>query len=713
MPQPATHAQFPAAVSVAVEQVTLPGREAPTAVVRLDSTQPGGLIIWSSAALADLQAALAGIDQSAVEAVVVVGNARSFGVGANLEEIRHAQESGDAEAFIAAGYHAFGVLAELTVPTFSVITGQALGGGLELALHTDHRIGNAAGGPLGLPECRLGFFPGWGGVHLLPHLIGPEAAINMVTFDSLKGRFVKPAQALELGLLDVVLDASPKQEGWEDAWQRAVVEILNDDDAQDSGVGALSADELAAWQKAIESARTKAHKIWRGAAPAPLAALDLMEAAATQTRLENGQAAIASFNDLVTGEIARASLRTFRLVDSRSRKTPDRPEAPGRGVRKVAVVGAGLMARQLAALFAQSLKVPVVLTDIDQQRLDEGVQWVADKFAQQAERGRMSSADAETLGQLVTGAREDADLADVDFLIEATPEEMSIKTAVLSHWATVVAQDAVLATNTSSLSVTEMAQSVPNPERFVGFHVFNPVDSTPLLEIITTEHTGDTALATAFDLATAMRRTAVRVADAPGFVVNRLLLRMFDPVLEALDAGMDPKEADHALDPLGLPMTPLQLLDFVGPAVLLHVGERMHQAYPQRFHVSPWMRAVVDAGLTHVLPPRGNATSETYLVPAVEQLRRNTVESASASARADGDPAPGHAVSQVELLQAVEYALAEEIGIMLDEGVVARPEDIDVCMVLGANWPLYLGGITPYLDRVGASERIRGRRFNA
>lgn len=711
MPQPATTAQFPSAVSVVVEHTTLPGRQRPTAVVQLDSTQPGALIIWSSAALEDLKTALTGIDQAAVEAIVVQGNARSFGAGANLEEIRHAQETGDAEAFIAAGHDVFGVLAEATVPTFAVITGQALGGGLELALHADHRIGHVSGGPLGLPECRLGFFPGWGGVHLLPHLIGAKPAIDMVTFASLKGRFVKPAQAQELGLLDVVLDVSPQQDGWRQAWQQAVVEILDADQAGAHEATASRGETTDQWHEAIADARLKAQKVWRGAAPAPLAALELMDAAATQTRVESGQAAIASFNDLVTGDIARASLRTFRLVDSRARKTPDKPDAPGREIKKVAVVGAGLMARQLAALFVGSLKVPVVLTDVNEQRLSEGVQWVADKFAKQAERGRMSSIDAEALAELVTGVREDAELADVDFLIEATPEDMSIKTAVLSHWASIVAPDAVLATNTSSLSVTDMAQSVPNPQRFVGFHVFNPVDSTPLLEIITTEHTDDTALSTAFDLATAMKRTAVRVADAPGFVVNRLLLRMFDPVLQALDAGMDPITADHALDPLGLPMTPLQLLDFVGPAVLLHVGERMHQAYPHRFHVSPWMKAVVDAGLTQVLPPRGESFGESYLVPQVETLRREAVAAAGDPAAIDDEWAALRRSEQ--LLHAVEDALAEEIGIMLDEGVVARAEDIDVCMVLGANWPFYLGGITPYLDRVGASERVTGQRFNA
>lgn len=695
--------QFPSTVGVTVTEVQLPGRSRSTAVVSLESVPSGGLILWSSAALSDLRYALESIDQDAVEAIVVIGNQRSFGAGANLEEIRHGQKSGSAEAYISAGHEVFGILAEASVPTFSVITGQALGGGLELALHTGYRIGNPKGAPLGLPECRLGFFPGWGGVHLLPHLIGVQPAIQAITFDSMKGRFLRPKEALELGLLDTLLETTPGQEGWESAWQAAVVEILEtigEGRPRRPGESTLDAQQIRQWHACVEEARVKADRVWRGAAPAPLAALELIDSAAEDIRVDNGKTALESFGDLVTGEIAQAALRTFRLVDSRSRKAADRPAEPGREIKKVAVVGAGLMARQLAALFAQSLQVPVVLTDIDDARLAEGVSWVAQKFEAQAQRGRLQPEQARELSALVTAAASGADLADVDFLIEATPEEMKIKKAVLSHWASVVDREAVLATNTSSLSVTEMAEAIPNPGRFVGFHVFNPVDSTPLLEIITTTHTDDVALSTAFDLAKAMGRTAVRVADAPGFVVNRLLLRMFDPVLQAIDDGMEPQQADHALDPLGLPMTPFQLLDFVGPAVLRHVGQRMHEAYPQRFHVSAWMNAVVEAGLTNVLPPRGES-SDTYLTAAAEELRVEHV-------------APdGGAVDQSTLQRTMEEAMAEEIRIMVTDRVVARAEDVDLCMVLGANWPLYLGGITPHLDRIGAAERVNGSRFDA
>lgn len=730
--------RFPSAVRITVDSEVLPGRTRPSAIVRLDSSPAGGLIVWGSEALEQLAQALRGIDETAVEAIVVIGSERSFGAGADLDEIRAAQLSGDAADYIAAGHETFGILAEASVPTFSVLTGQALGGGLELALHTDHRIGHERGGPLGLPECRLGIFPGWGGVYLLPHLIGPRAAIRIAVFDSMKGRHLRPRDAAELGLLDTVLAVSPGSADWEEAWQRTVAEILADvtgwEHRRPGGSAEASTDGASEqeWTEAVAQGRAKAQALWRGAAPAPLAALELIDAARGQSRTRSGELAIASFADLAAGDVARASLRTYRLVDSRSRRPAGRPEAPGRAVRKVAVIGAGLMARQLAALFARSLEVPVVLTDVDGQRLTEGVAWVADRFQDQVGKGRLSEHEAQRLAALVTGSQDDADLADADFLIEATPEQMAVKTAVLSKWSSVLGPEAVIATNTSSLSVTQMAGSVTHPERFLGFHVFNPVDATPLLEIITTGSTSDASISSAFDLAAAMRRTPVRAADAPGFVVNRLLLRLFDPVLAAIESGADPAAADHALDPMGLPMTPLQLLDFVGPAVLRHVAGRMHTAYPQRFHDSPWLAALEREGVTRTLSEGASGDgkqdrSQDYLGESAERLRLEVVSAGAQGEAGDRAAADGHGQHGGEdarggpeaaedgadaLLRQVQDALAVEIAEMLEEGVIASAEDVDVCMVLGANWPLHLGGITPYLDRTGASERTVGRRFD-
>ncbi len=702
-------ASFPSTVTVRVEHPVLPGRHRPVALVRLDSTTPGGLIIWGSEALRGFREAVGAIDQSAVEAIVVTGNERSFGAGANLKEIRSAQLGGDSDRYVGLGHEAFGLLADATVPTFSLVTGQALGGGLELALHTDHRVAHRRTGPLGLPECRLGFFPGWGGVHLLPHLIGPAAALRIIVFDSMRGKHLKAPEALELGLVDAVLDAAPGTEDWEAGWQQWVAGRLGALEAGESRrrAGTPGGTGEREWADAVARARDRAERTWHGATPAPLVAVDLVADARTESRTENGGKAVRAFAELVRGDVAKASLYAFELVSTRSRRAADVPDAEPRPLRKAAVIGAGLMAGQLASLIAGGARIPVVMTDLDDDRLTAGVQRTRDRFAAQAAKGRITAEQAEQLSALVTGATRPEDLADADFVIEAVFEDLEVKKAVLAQWEKLVRPDAVLATNTSSLSVTAMARDLAHPERVVGFHVFNPVEVTPLLEIVAGERTGDVALATAFGLAATLRRTAVRVQDAPGFVVNRVLTRLFDVVVRAVDAGTDVREADHAPDPLGLPMTPLQLLDFVGPAVQHHVGETMRRAYPDRFAGSPWLDAVVGAGLTHVLPTEQEPATgaDGYLAAGAAALLERT--RAAHPERAAG--APGSAAG---LLARIQDALAEEIAAMLREGVVAGPEDVDLCMVLGANYPFHLGGITPYLDRVGAAERVTGRRFH-
>ena len=691
---------FPSTVTIDVTRPVLPGRERPIALVSLGSTEPNGLVIWGSEAMRELRRELSAIDTSQVEAVVVTGNEKSFGAGANLKEIRAAQFDGGSEDYVGSGHEAFGVLAEMPVPTFSLITGVALGGGLELALHTDYRLATSGKEPMGLPECRLGFFPGWGGVYLLPHLVGAEAALNIIVTDSMRGRNLKPAKAAEIGLVDAVLDAAPGTDEWETAWQRWVVEAL-----EGKHQPRRADDDEQTWQAAVDKAAAKAHAAWHGAAPGPVAAIDLVGRARTDTRQANGAAAVQLFSSIVQSDAARASLYAFELVSARSKQAANVPDATVRPIKKAAVIGAGLMAGQLASLLAQGARVPVVMTDLDDERLATGVQRTRDRFTAQAEKGRMSVEQAEQLGSLISGAESPQDLADADFVIEAVFEELEVKRQVFAQWEPVIRENAILATNTSSLPVTAMGRDLKHPERLVGFHVFNPVEVTPLLEIISAQQTDDPTLATAFDLAAKLRRIAVRVEDAPSFVVNRVLTRMFDEIGRAMDAGGDPETVDHALDAMGLPMTPLQLLDFVGPAVLVHITHTMHNAYPDRFTLSPWLDAVADAGLRNTLPARGE-TSETYLSTGAHEALERTRQENGVTAQT-GDGADG------ELLTRVQDALADEIGHMLDEGVVATARDVDLCMILGANYPFHLGGITPYLDRCGAAERVRGQRFDA
>jgi 3-hydroxyacyl-CoA dehydrogenase len=232
-----------------------------------------------------------------------------------------------------------------------------------------------------------------------------------------------------------------------------------------------------------------------------------------------------------------------------------------------------------------------------------------------------------------------------------------------------------------------MASDVAHPERVVGLHFFNPVALMPLLEIVRAQHTDDATLATAFAVGKQLRKSCVLVKDAPAFVVNRLLTRFQGVVLGAIDAGTPLAAADAAFDPLGLPMRPLALLQLVGPAVAHHVGGVLHQAFPGRFAVSENLRRIAESGEPLLVYDKPN--------PALEGLLQ-----------VGSDPMTAEQVREKALA-----ALAEEIRLMLDEGVVAEAQDIDLCLILGAGWPFHLGGITPYLDRAGVSERVTGRRF--
>jgi 3-hydroxyacyl-CoA dehydrogenase len=327
--------------------------------------------------------------------------------------------------------------------------------------------------------------------------------------------------------------------------------------------------------------------------------------------------------------------------------------------------------------------------------VDKGVGYVHDEIGKLLGKKRISPDEANRLTALVSGSLDKAAFADADFVIEAVFEELSVKQQVFAEVEEYVSAECVLATNTSSLPVTEMAAKLRHPERVVGFHFFNPVAVLPLLEIVRGERTDDATLATAFAVGKQLRKSSVLVRDAPAFVVNRLLTRFLGEVVASVDQGTPFEVADRALEPLGLPMSPLVLLQLVGPAVALHVAETMHGAFGDRFGVSENMRRFVEAGKTAVWTwdEQGNQRVD----PEVADLWQR------------GD----HPLTEDEVRERALNALAEEIRLMLDEGVVAEAQDIDLCLLLGAGWPFWLGGITPYLDRAGVSERVNGKPFLA
>jgi 3-hydroxyacyl-CoA dehydrogenase len=421
---------------------------------------------------------------------------------------------------------------------------------------------------------------------------------------------------------------------------------------------ALDVADLTATSDVVARARAQLDDSLHGAAPAPYRALDLIEGAQAWTIEEGYRAEEEALADLLFTPQAKASLYAFDLVERRARRGAGRPSAEPRDVSKIGIAGAGLMATQLATLFLRRLRVPVVLRDLDQEIVDRALDTIRDELADAAARGRLDHEQAVSLAALASGTASYDGFEDCDLVIEAVFEELDVKRQVFGELEGAVKAECVLATNTSALSVTAMGENLEHPERLVGMHFFNPVPLMPLVELIRTPETDDDALATAWAVTDRLRKRPVLVHDAPGFVVNRLLTRMMIVVLESVERGSSVEEADEAVLSLGLPMAPSVLLQMVGEQVATHVRETLQAAYPDRFAIN----------------------------------------------------ADGPARSVEEIREAVLDALADEVGHVLEEGVVDSPKDVDTALILGAGFPFFMGGLTPYLREHGYSFELSARQ---
>ncbi|MFJ1577171.1 3-hydroxyacyl-CoA dehydrogenase NAD-binding domain-containing protein [Streptomyces sp. NPDC088182] len=656
----------------------------------LDHTKP---TTFGPQSLANLNAAIDQVEKEAADGTVVgvgiTGKPFIFAVGADLKGVELLGRHEDALAIGKGGHEVFKRIAALAVPTFAYYNGAAMGGGVEIGLHCQYRTVSAALPAFSLPEVFLGLVPGWGGCTLLPNLIGADRAVSVVIENSLnQNKQLKGVQVHELGIADAIFDGADFLEQ-SLIWTASVLK-------GELAVVRPEVDRGEAWDRAVERGRQIADSKVHGAAPAAYRALDIIAAVKDGDLQAGFDAEDRALADLIMGGELRSGIYAFNLVQRRAKRPAGAPDKSlARPVTKVGVVGAGLMASQLALLFLRRLEVPVVLTDIDQERVDKGVGYVHGEIDKLLLKSRINLDKANRLKGLVSGVLDKAEgFSDADFIIEAVFEEMGVKQKVFAEVEAVAPAHAILATNTSSLSVSEMASKLKHPERVVGFHFFNPVAILPLLEIVRGERTDDASLATAFGVAKKLKKSAVLVKDAPAFVVNRILTRFMGEIQNVIDEGTPVAVAERAVEPLGLPMSPLVLLELVGPAIGLHVSETLHGAFPDRFTVSGNLAAVVKAG------KRGfyvYDSGKPELDPEVTALLQQ------------GDVV----LTEEQTRDRVLDAVAQEIGLMLDEGVVAEAQDIDLCLLTGAGWPFHLGGITPYLDREGVSERVNGKRFLA
>ncbi len=663
-----------------VQDVTLPGGAGVLALITLDNghdhTKPN---TFGPGTLAGLQEVLSTLRSRAeageIAAVGITGKPFIFAVGADLTGVPHVTRREDAKAIAQAGHAAFAAIMDLPVPTFGFVNGAAMGGGVEIALACDYRTISASVPAIALPECFLGLVPGWGGCYLLPRLIGTQKALQVIIENPLNtNKMLTGPAAYKLGMADVIFEPADFLEE-SLTWAAGVV------------TGEISVErpevntDEQAWNAPLDMAKALVDVKTGGKSPAPYRALELMRAARTADRTTAFAAEDEALADLLMGGELRAGLYAFDLVQKRAKRPAGAPDKSlARPVTKVGVVGAGLMASQLALLLAQRLEVPVVMTDLDQARVDKGLEYVRGQLAERAAKGRMSADAVNRFTALITGSTDKAGMVDADLVIEAVFEEMSVKKQVFAELEAVVSPECILATNTSSLSITEMAAELAHPERVVGLHFFNPVAVMPLLEVIRGEQTDDATVATAFAVGKSLKKTTILAKDSASFIVNRILGRFMGEYSRIVDEGTPTVVADQGVAGLA-PMPPYVLLGLVGPAIALHNTQTLNRAFGERFYVSPSLVKLVEAGKA--------AYDPALQIPA-ESPTELTAE---------------------QVHDRVLSAITEEVGFMLDEGVVQAPMDIDLAMITGAGFQFWNGGIIPLLDREGYSERVLGRRI--
>lgn len=627
-----------------------------------------------------------------IHAVATTGKPWILAAGADLSKVAEITDPAIGKLMAQLGHFALGRQAELGVPSFVFVNGLALGGGLEVALNADYRTVDSSAAALALPEVFLGLIPGWGGAYLLPNLIGIENALKVVIENPLKqNRTLKAKDALELGIVDVMFGPARFLEQsllWADGVLTGKIKVKRKNEP-----GKI--ERTVKWDAAVGIAEKMLRKRIGNVPRSPYAALELLKAAKSGSKEAGFEREDDMLAELISSDQLQASIYAFNLVQKRAKKPAGAPDPKlAKPITKVGVLGAGYMASQIATLFVRRLQVPVVITDLDQAHVDTAIERIRGEFVALREKGRISSDECNQLCALVSGTVNKADFADCDWVIEAVFEELEVKQTVFGQVEPFLAEDAILATNTSSLSVAEIGAKLAHPERLVGFHFFTPVAVMPLVEVIRTKPTNEQSLSTAMVVAKKLRKNAVITADTPGFVVNRLLAVLLGEAMRAVDEGTDFATVDEAMAPLGLPMSPSVLLDLVGLKVGAHVLDTHHRAFPDRFYRSENLYKLAEYGKLLEKDDKGN-------VKGFDKGAMKIV---------DGGKNPQTAEA---ILLKLQNALADETHRMLvDDHVVSAPEDIDLCLILGAGFPFQMGGLTPYLDRVGASQRAFGDTFH-
>ena len=633
--------------------------------------------------------------EARVRAVVIRGKSASFIAGADIDVIGRTEDPTLAEAQIRMGQAIFSEITTLPVPTVAAVHGVCVGGGVEMALACDHRVlSDSDRTTLSLPEVQLGILPAWGGTTRLPRLIGLQAALDML----LTGKKVRPSKANRIGLASAVVPAPI----FHDAVRDFALGLVGER-------GAPRARRRSFVQRALDgtppgralvlrTARKKVLEQTGGHYPAPLAILDVLAQTLGKSVDESLAAEAREAAVLLVGPVCKNLVHVFHMREASRKGTglPATSTAVPRAVAKVGVLGAGVMGGGIAQL-AAARGIESWMKDIQHEAVTGGLQHARGLFDKAVTRRRMTKREAAQAMDRIAGGIDYHGLSGSDVVVEAIVEKMAVKKSVLAELEGHVSADCIIATNTSSLSVEEMASALSRPERFCGMHFFNPVHRMPLVEVIRAPGTSDEAVATIYKLSLDLGKVPVVVGDGPGFLVNRILGPYLNEAGFLLSDGASIETIDRVAKRFGMPMGPLRLVDEVGIDVSGHAGESLHQALGERLTPAP---ALLELGRTGRLGKKGGLGFYRYeggREKGVDESIYTELPSVPTPGSAPAGPLAGEMGERVVRRRLV-LAMINEAARILGDGIAASAADVDLAMIMGTGFPPFRGGLLRFAD---------------
>lgn len=643
--------------------------------------------IFTREALEELEATVAALAERRDIGALVLLSAKPdiFIAGADVDEIAEVVDPVAAEAGSRYGHRLFGAWEALPFPTVAAIRGTCLGGGTELALaSTWIVVSDRPELRIGLPEIQLGILPGWGGCVRLPRRIGLVAALDII----LAGKSVSGRRALRLGLADALLpDAGFLDQVRAFAGARAG----GGRPRRRAGLRRyLLEGQPLARRFVLDQARRRTLARTRGRFPAPLAAIEVIATGLAAGPAAGFDAEARAIGELATSPVAKNLIYLFRQVEAAKKEGEDAGPAPA-PPRRPAVIGAGVMGGGIAHLMAAKAGLPVRIKDIQAPALTTALAHAAGLFDGQVRRRRLTPAERRRRMALLQPTLDDAGLAGCDFVVEAVVENLAVKQRVFADLARRLPGRAVLATNTSSLSIDAIGELAAHRDRVVGMHFFNPVDRMPLVEVVVGRHSARDAVRRVAAFARQLGKTPIVVHDGPGFLVNRLLAFYSAEAMWLLDEGFRVEDVDRAMLDWGMPMGPLRLADEVGLDVSAKVGHLLHDAFGDRLPFPAWTDRLPESGRLGVKSGRG-----IYRYAGRRQLDPDPTlyaELGLAARHRDADLAA--------LAERMVLPMVNEAARCLDEGIVAGPGSLDLALVLGTGFPPFRGGLCRWADQQG------------